>query len=45
MKEVSADLRLHESTVRTYRSRLLKKLELKSSAALIRYALEHGLAR
>jgi len=43
VKEVGAQLGLSPKTVSTYRTRLLEKLRLKSTADLIRYALEHGL--
>jgi two-component system response regulator NreC len=39
IKEIAAVLGLSEKTVSTYRSRLLAKLELKSTAELIRYAV------
>jgi two-component system invasion response regulator UvrY len=37
-------LNLGVATVSTYRARLLEKMGLKSTAELIRYGLEHGLA-
>lgn len=42
-KEVAAIFRVSPKTVSTYRSRLLKKLRLRTNADLVRYALEHGL--
>jgi len=42
-KDIAAELYLGESTVYTYRSRILKKLGLKTTAELIRYVLEHEL--
>jgi len=43
LTEIAADLSLSAKTVGTYRARALKKLRLKSTADLIRYALDHGL--
>ena len=43
VKEVAAELEISPRTVTTYRSRVLQKLELKSTAELIKYALEHRL--
>jgi two-component system invasion response regulator UvrY len=42
-KEISLDLSLSVKTVSTYRARILKKLNLATNAALIRYALDHKL--
>ena len=42
-KEIAARLRVSPKTVATYRARLLEKLDLKTTADLIRYALEHDL--
>ena len=41
VKEIGADLHLSAKTVSTYRTRLLDKLGLKTTADLIRYAVEH----
>ena len=41
--DIAQALRLAPSTVSTYRTRILEKLELTSVAALIRYAVEHKL--
>lgn len=41
---VAEELNLGVATVSTYRARLLEKLGLESTAALIRYGVEHGLA-
>lgn len=41
--EIAAALSLSVKTVSTYRSRILEKLELTSTAEIIRYALERGL--
>lgn len=42
-KEVSAALEISERTVATYKTRILKKTGRKSTAELIRYALDHGI--
>lgn len=42
--EIAGLLGLSVKTVETYRSRLMQKLGLHDLAALIRFALEHGLA-
>lgn len=41
--EISTELSLSVKTVSTYRARLMDKLGLKSTAEIIRYALERGL--
>lgn len=41
--EISAELSLSPKTVSTYRTRLLDKLNLNSTAEIARYALRHGL--
>lgn len=41
--EAAADLSLSVKTVSTYRSRILKKLNLETTSEVIRYALERGL--
>lgn len=43
IKEIAAVLSLSSKTVSTYRTRLLKKLKLETTAELIRYAVEHDL--
>jgi two-component system invasion response regulator UvrY len=43
LTEIAADLSLSIKTVSTYRTRILDKLNLKSTADIIRYALEHRL--
>ncbi len=43
IREIAEDLMLSEKTISTYRSRVLSKLELKTTAELIRYALKEGL--
>jgi DNA-binding NarL/FixJ family response regulator len=44
VKEIAARLALSPKTVSTYRERILQKLELKTTADLIRYAIQQGLA-
>ncbi|WP_176322886.1 helix-turn-helix domain-containing protein, partial [Burkholderia vietnamiensis] len=41
ISEIASRLGINAKTVSTYKARLLKKLELRTEAALIRYALEH----
>lgn len=43
VKEVGTELALSEKTISTYRARLLEKLQLRSNAELIRYAIRMGL--
>lgn len=43
VKQVAAKLDISVSSVNTYRSRIFTKLQLRSNAELIRYALQHGL--
>ena len=43
VKRIAASLELSPKTVSTYRARMLEKLELRTTADLIRYALSHGL--
>ena len=43
--DIADSLALSVKTVSTYRSRLLEKLRLKTTADLIRYAFEHGLSQ
>lgn len=40
---IAAELALSDRTITTYRVRILQKLGLKTTAELIRYAVEHGL--
>ena len=42
-KQIASELFLSQPTVGTYRSRVLRKLGLRSTAELIRYALSHRL--
>lgn len=41
--EISNELALSSSTINTYRSRILEKLNLKSNAEIIRYAIQNKL--
>lgn len=43
-KEIGYELELSVKTISTHRRRLLNKLRLRTTAALVRYAIEHGLA-
>ena len=43
VRQIAADLRLSPKTVSTYRTRILRKMSLQTSADLIRYAVQHGL--
>jgi DNA-binding NarL/FixJ family response regulator len=43
ISDIAQDLSLSVKILSTYRTRILTKLNLESSADLIRYALEHGL--
>ena len=43
IKEMAGDLSLARTTISTYRSRVLLKLNLRTNAELVRYALEHNL--
>ncbi len=42
-QQIANELGLSPKTVHTYRTRILAKLGLRSNAAMIRYAIEHGL--
>lgn len=42
--EIGRELTLSPKTISTYRSRILEKMELGTTAELIRYAVRHGLA-
>jgi DNA-binding NarL/FixJ family response regulator len=44
IKQVAGKLEISISSVNTYRSRILGKMQLKTNAELIRYAVKHGLA-
>ncbi|HWZ47887.1 MAG TPA: response regulator transcription factor [Herbaspirillum sp.] len=43
-KQIAAELSIGVSTVNTYRARIFAKMDLRSNAELIRYAVQHGLA-
>jgi len=43
VSEIGEDLSLGVTTISTYRTRILEKLQLKNNAELMRYALEHRL--
>ena len=43
LTEIAGELALSVKTVSTYRTRLLEKLNLKSNAELMRYAIQNGL--
>lgn len=43
LAEIAIELSLSPTTISTYRSRILEKLQVKTNADLIRYALEHNL--
>lgn len=43
VKQIAAQLSISVSSVNTYRARIFRKMGLASNAALIRYAVEHGL--
>ncbi len=42
-KEMAVSLGIRTKTVETHRSHILRKLKLHSTAALVRYAIKHGL--
>jgi DNA-binding NarL/FixJ family response regulator len=44
VKQIAAELSLSPKTVSTFRSRILKKLGVRTNAEAIRYALLHGLS-
>lgn len=43
VKQIGIDLSLSEKTVSTYRTRLLEKMQMRTNAELIQYALREGL--
>jgi two-component system invasion response regulator UvrY len=45
LTEIAEELSLSVKTVSTYRARILAKLSLRSTAEIIRYVFEHGLAQ
>ena len=42
IKEIAASLNVSARTVETYKERAMEKLELKSRAEIVRYALRRG---
>jgi DNA-binding NarL/FixJ family response regulator len=44
VKQIADELGLSPKTISTHRARLLRKMHLRTSADLIRYALQHGLS-
>lgn len=45
VSEIAASINLSVKTVSTYRTRVLEKLGLRTTAEIIRYALQHGLEK
>ena len=43
INQIAKELAISPSTVSTYRTRILEKLGLTSNAALVRFAVSHGL--
>lgn len=43
VKEIASDLTLARTTISSYRTRVLQKLNIRTNADLVRYAVEHGL--
>jgi len=43
VKEIAAELKLSEKTISTYRSRILEKMRMRTTAQLMGYALRAGL--
>lgn len=43
VSEISGDMHVGVTTISTYRTRILTKLNLKHNAELMRYAMQHGL--
>ena len=43
--EIAETLKLHVTTVGTYRARILEKIDTKTNADLIRYAMHHKLVQ
>jgi DNA-binding NarL/FixJ family response regulator len=44
VKQIAEELGLSPKTISTHRARLLRKMQLRNSAELIRYAVQHGLS-
>lgn len=45
ISDIAGDIGLSVKTVSTYRSRILEKMQMRSNAEIIRYALQNNLAR
>ena len=43
VSEIAAELALSVKTVSTYRARILEKMELRTTAELMHYVIDHGL--
>ena len=43
VREISDELKLAETTIRTYRLRILEKMKMKNDPEIIHYAVKHGL--
>ncbi len=43
IKEIAYELSVNQTTVSTHRARLMRKMQMKSNADLVRYALQHHL--
>lgn len=43
VKQIAEELYLSIQTIRTYRTRILEKMEMNTDAELIHYAIQHGL--
>jgi len=43
VKQIAEELYLSIQTIRTYRTRILEKMEMKTDAELIHYSIQHGL--
>ncbi len=44
VSQIAVDLSLSVPTISTYRSRILKKMNLKNNAEITHYAIKNGLA-
>ncbi|MBZ0186483.1 MAG: response regulator transcription factor [Candidatus Obscuribacterales bacterium] len=45
VSEIASSLSLSVKTISTYRTRILEKMDMRSNAELMRYALKHGLVQ
>ena len=45
VKQIAEALSLRAPTVSTYRARILDKMDMRTTAQLVRYAIQHGLAK